>query len=171
MKRLLTIIVGLMTIFAIVYLTSKLMNTDASSKRVYVSEETCRRCHKEQAETHNNNAHAKSFETLSLLGEDTNPKCLVCHTTGYGEPGGFVDTKSTPGLAMVGCQACHGPGSEHIKAYLTREKRQETIDKDRVNYCIKCHSIHSHHNLGKKALPYMKKKVEMLQNEIKKLSK
>lgn len=171
MRKISIIIVSFITIFVIVCLTSKFMNTDASSKRVYVSEETCKKCHKGQAETHNNSAHAKSFETLSLLGEDKNPKCLVCHTTGYGQPGGFEDIKSTPSLAAVGCQACHGPGSEHIKAYLSKEKRKETIDKDKVNYCIRCHSIHSHHSLGKKALPYMKKKLEELQKEIKRLSK
>ncbi|MGQ9610672.1 MAG: multiheme c-type cytochrome, partial [bacterium] len=137
----------------------------------YVSEENCMRCHKEEAKDHIESFHYNSLETLIDIGEENNPKCLTCHTTGYKKPGGFVDSKTTPGLGRVGCQACHGPGSAHIKFNLSKEQRKQTINQVPNNYCIDCHKIHGHHDLGKKTIPHLKKKVEKLQNEIKKLSK
>ncbi len=136
----------------------------------YVSEENCRRCHKEKAKGHIESFHYYSLETLIEIGEENNPKCLSCHTTGYKKPGGFVDSKTTPGMGGVGCQACHGPGGAHIKLNLSKEQRKQTINQV-PNNCIECHKIHSHHNLGKKSIPYLKKKVDKLQNEIKRLSK
>lgn len=41
--------------------------------------------------------------------------CVGCHVTGYGQNGGFVNVASTPDLAGVGCEACHGPGGTYIK--------------------------------------------------------
>jgi len=81
----------------------------------YISDKKCYFCHKQEAKTHTNSAHANSFKSLVDNGQDNNPKCLPCHTTGYGKPGGFVDAKSTPDISNVGCQACHGPGSFHIE--------------------------------------------------------
>jgi hypothetical protein len=55
--------------------------------------------------------------SLSKSGESSNAECLQCHTTAYGKAGGFPENgsaKSHPDLGRVGCEDCHGPGSEHI---------------------------------------------------------
>lgn len=52
----------------------------------------------------------------------TDAKCLKCHTTGYGQPGGFESMEKTPDLAGVGCDACHGPGSEYRSAKIMSVK-------------------------------------------------
>jgi len=36
-----------------------------------------------------------------------------CHTTGGVTRGGFTDAKTTPELANVQCEECHGPGVAH----------------------------------------------------------
>jgi hypothetical protein len=41
---------------------------------------------------------------------DTDPKCLACHTVGYGRPGGYAEGNMKDDLKGVGCESCHGPG-------------------------------------------------------------
>ncbi|HPA71476.1 MAG TPA: cytochrome c family protein [Spirochaetota bacterium] len=53
----------------------------------------------------------KGREVAQRVGVENPPadrKCLKCHTTG----GGKSDTTKTEG---VGCEACHGPGSEYFE--------------------------------------------------------
>lgn len=111
----------------------------------YVSDKKCYLCHKLQAKTHLKDAHANSFKSLKDNRQENNPKCLSCHTTGYGKPGGFVDAKSSPDMADVGCQACHGPGSAHIENGLSKEQKRKTIDLNMSNSCQNCHEIHKEH--------------------------
>jgi hypothetical protein len=140
------------------------------SDATYVPGKKCKTCHvktfKAQAET----PHAKSLENLTDAGEETNPECLPCHTTGYGETGGFTDAKSTPGLAGTTCQACHGPGSAHVEKGLSKEQRREKIERTPKDACTKCHKTHEEHpDIGAKALPSLKKKLERVQSRIKEL--
>ena len=58
---------------------------------------------------------AKAKETGAKLGvpdPSTEPKCLKCHVTGYGQP---TDSGFDPKMG-VQCESCHGPGEAHIKA-------------------------------------------------------
>ena len=41
------------------------------------------------------------------------PGCLRCHTVGFELPGGFGPGHTPAGLVGVGCESCHGPGSQH----------------------------------------------------------
>jgi hypothetical protein len=141
----------------------------AASDATYVPGKKCKMCHikvhKAQAET----PHAKSLENLIDAGEETNPECLPCHTTGYGKPGGFVDAASTEDLAGTTCQACHGPGSNHIEKGDKEQKRQ-TIERTPKDACTKCHKTHeAHPDIGAKALPSLKKKLERVQSRINEL--
>ena len=40
--------------------------------------------------------------------------CVGCHSVGF-QKEGFVNIKVTPQFASVQCEACHGPGAEHVK--------------------------------------------------------
>ena len=96
----------------------------------YVGAKKCRSCHLKQFQTWEQTKMAKSFELLragvasgAKKKANLDPekdythdeKCLGCHTTGYGKPGGFVSLEKTPDLLGVQCEACHGPGSEYLK--------------------------------------------------------
>lgn len=83
----------------------------------FVGSAACQGCHASEYATWEKSPHAravKSLEAKKKTGEDA---CLACHTTGFGRPGGFAPAggiAASPGLASVGCESCHGPGSEHV---------------------------------------------------------
>ena len=70
----------------------------------------CRKCHLKEHRSWSRTPHAKALDLLE--GDDaSNPECLECHTTGYGEASGFTSDDDTPELAGVTCESCHGAGS------------------------------------------------------------
>lgn len=83
----------------------------------YAGADACTECHNSPPlKTHSgwlDTAHAKAFTTLKNIGQDKNASCLPCHTVGFGA-GGFVDELTTPHLAGVQCENCHGPAGNHI---------------------------------------------------------
>jgi hypothetical protein len=131
----------------------------------YVPGAKCKTCHIKIYKAHTETGHATAFENIKMAGEETNPLCLGCHSTGYGKPGGFTDATATPDLAGVNCQACHGPGGAHVEA--PKEQKKQTIGRVNAETCVKCHKNHAGHpELGAKELPYLKNKVEKLQAKI-----
>jgi hypothetical protein len=93
--------------------------TVVSQTSVYVGSEICGDCHPDEYENYTNySKKAKSWESIEIMASDLTAEeqrdCYTCHTTGYGEEGGFVSYEQTPELADAGCEVCHGPGSEHV---------------------------------------------------------
>ena len=81
----------------------------------FVGSDACQSCHAQEFETWSGQAHAKAFATLESKGEAGNEACVTCHTTGLGKTGGYaMGGGNDPNLAAVGCESCHGPGSEHV---------------------------------------------------------
>ena len=97
-----------------------------SNEFTYVGVSVCRECHGEDAIGNQyaiwvSSPHAKAFFTLltdrgmkiaekeGISDPTGHPGCLRCHTTGRGR---YEKLKSEG----VGCEACHGPGSEYHTA-------------------------------------------------------
>lgn len=83
----------------------------------YVGSEACKSCHAKEFETWSASSHARAVATLEQAGKQTEADCLRCHTTAFGKPGGLkpgTPVKAAPDLARVGCESCHGPGSDHV---------------------------------------------------------
>ncbi len=83
----------------------------------YVGSEACQVCHESEFKTWQASPHGHSVATLEKTGQAGEEGCLECHTTAYGRPGGFppgAPVSAQSDLARVGCESCHGPGSEHI---------------------------------------------------------
>lgn len=140
------------------------------SDATYVPGKKCKTCHIKTFKAQADTPHAKSFENLTDAGEEVNKSCLPCHTTGYGEPGGFVDAGSTADLAGTTCQGCHGPGSAHIEKGLSKEQRRQTIERTPKDACTKCHKTHkAHPDIGDKSLPSLNKKLERVKERINEL--
>jgi hypothetical protein len=99
------------------------------AEHAYVGSKKCRPCHIKEYRAWANTKMASALDILKpgqredvkeSHGLDpnkdysTDSTCLPCHTTGYGKQGGFVDMKTTPDLAGIGCEMCHGPGGTYV---------------------------------------------------------
>lgn len=121
--------------------------------------------------------HANAFESLkseeaAKIAEEKGlklpayeaPECIVCHVTGYGEGGyevmdeafwnpadddkeGKKAVKRMKGLKAVGCESCHGPGSEYKGMKVMKEIYEGTLEGESVGLmepteevCLQCHN-------------------------------
>ena len=100
----------------------------------YTGSKSCKSCHGIEYETWSGNAHARAYSTLEQAGSQFDPECVVCHVIGMDYESGFTSEQETGHLKNVGCENCHGPGSEHI---LTAGKTELTKPK---STCIDCHT-------------------------------
>lgn len=129
---------GIATISVIILLTGVGLAGDAE----YRGAASCKMCHIKQYKSWEATHMASSFELLrpgvrsvekQKAGLDPeadytgDPRCLPCHTTGYGMAGGFVSLAETPDLIGVQCEACHGPGGGYLADDKMSLKNKEYI--------------------------------------------
>ena len=98
--------------------------------------------------------HAKAFAVLSTsaayaiakeMDVSGNPQearsCLECHSTAHHRPaGGFLDSFAIS--EGVGCEACHGAGSEYADQAVMTDKRaagRAGLQAVTVDTCLRCH--------------------------------
>jgi hypothetical protein len=132
------------------------------AKPAYVGSDACKSCHLKEYKSWKNTKLASAIEVLKpgaaggikkKTGFDpdkdyTNePKCLKCHTTGYGAKGGFKSLAETPQLAGVSCESCHGPGEAYVPIMVKKGRtyeREELIKAgliiDLKAVCMNCHN-------------------------------
>ncbi|MBN8615507.1 MAG: hypothetical protein J0L92_33235 [Deltaproteobacteria bacterium] len=79
----------------------------------YVGSETCGGCHTEELAWWRTTMHGRAYQTLVDVHKEYNLSCVGCHVTGYNRPGGSTVSHTGP-LQDVGCETCHGPGSQHV---------------------------------------------------------
>lgn len=131
----------------------------------YVGNKKCKMCHLKEWQSWVETDMAKAYELLkpgaageakTKAGLDPakdythDATCLACHTTGYGKPGGFVNIETSPELAGVGCEMCHGPGGTYTQSqYMSLQNKEYkradviaaglngTISKE---HCFVCHN-------------------------------
>lgn len=127
-----------------------LISWDSAYAADYVGEKKCKMCHMKQFTSWEQTKMAKAFDGLKAgaaaeakkaAGLDpekdytTDASCLGCHTAN-----GKADM---PG---VGCEACHGAGSDYMKVMMTNRdyKMDEIKAKGFVvpdeTVCKKCHN-------------------------------
>lgn len=84
----------------------------------YVGVDVCATCHVQEAQAWRSSAHAEAWAALEGASASQRADCVGCHATGYLQPGGYRDAAagSTP-LTDAGCEACHGPGSDHVAGF------------------------------------------------------
>jgi len=111
-----------------------------SGNNKYVGSIACQGCHAKQcASFQSYSRHSRSFESVQKMKKELTPEemkeCYVCHTMGYGKPGGFISLEKTPELKNVGCEVCHGYGKLHVE---TRDPA-DIITEITIDLCNECH--------------------------------
>ncbi len=122
---------------------------DPPTKAEYVGSEECADCHETAYKVWKESKHGHAWTTLvDAEGSEKYPwpvthypDCVQCHVVGYQQKTGFINPEKTPQLMHVGCEECHGPGSEHIESaeagqFLEASLKIETS----VDICMRCHT-------------------------------
>lgn len=136
------VLVFLACITAVALCTALHARKAYSQQATFVGAEACGECHFEQFENFEKYAKkAHSDRSIKIMASDLTQEelkeCYGCHTTGYGQPGGFVSFEETPELATAGCEVCHGPGSQHVEEGGDPEYIKGDLD---LSDCETCHN-------------------------------
>ena len=92
----------------------------------YVGSSACRPCHTDEYNTWKSSKHASMFKQA----QDKPPVCKGCHTTG------MKALEQTSNEDNVGCEACHGPGRDHITNGGDVDK---IVSSNSADICGRCH--------------------------------
>ncbi|MSQ01657.1 MAG: hypothetical protein EXR71_07160 [Myxococcales bacterium] len=106
---------GQLTRFREAILGAARASAEAVDQRGYATASGCSGCHRDRIASWGFDAHARALESLIIRKKADNPECIACHTTGFGQPGGFaaVEEKAIGAFRDVQCEACHGPMRGH----------------------------------------------------------
>lgn len=110
----------------------------SSTANKYTGEAACAACHPQAVAGWREQKHAHSFESLVTRKHEFNPRCLPCHTVGYGASDGYINQRLTPSFGSVSCENCHGRGDYHVRFH-AGEDVPERSAKLRNGTCETCH--------------------------------
>lgn len=90
----------------------------------FAGSDACADCHSAAWAVFEKSPHYHATETLEQLDppRQFDPECLSCHVTGWNPQEyfpyltGYLSHEVTPLMERNGCENCHGPGAEHVKA-------------------------------------------------------
>ena len=105
----------------------------------YVGSQRCVDCHKTAGAVWAKSGHATAFDTLVARKADADPKCIACHTIGFGSVSGYRREYAAGKMVQVGCESCHGPGSLHVRRYEGDQTIDFTYRPLGAGDCQKCH--------------------------------
>jgi len=146
-------------LLAVLFMLAMSSLSGASEPFKYIGSEKCKMCHKtakqgEQYTIWKSGPHARAYETLAgeeaiKIGKEKgidNPQesnqCLSCHITAFG----VADSLKKETLTIeegIGCEACHGAGSEYKKISIMKNREKaiaaglQVIDE---KTCTICHN-------------------------------
>lgn len=144
-------------------ITAGAFSLSAAEHRYIGADKCAKMCHKvekrgKQYQIWQKSKHAGAFKRLAtdsskdvakkvgITGDPQKaPECLRCHVTAYGVKKELVDSTCTYDDG-VGCEACHGPGSEYRKLNAMKEHDKAVaagLWEQKETICIKCHNKES----------------------------
>jgi hypothetical protein len=138
----------------------------------YEGSKSCQKCHFQEFASWQKTKMAQAFKSLKpkealeskkAAGLDPDKdyskdgKCVACHVTGYGKPGGYPaivegkewtdkEKERAPLMEGVGCESCHGPG-EKTSPFKKENKEYKWADIAKLGAfhpdeksCASCHN-------------------------------
>ena len=113
------------------------------SPSMFAGASSCKECHEQAYAAWAKSGHAHAIDKLKPTRDHFNSACVECHVTGWGEGNrGFVNIVSTPQLANVQCEACHGVAVKHSQRPAqfhpgAAERFKMPVKKE---FCLRCHT-------------------------------
>ncbi len=122
----------------------------SAQESLYVGAIKCKGCHRKEYKAWLKEKHSRAMSSLKAE-KQKDPKCLECHTTGYGKP-----AKANAKLENVQCEACHGAASRY-KTIKIMSKKKYKADPEKAHQmalaagliepnekvCLQCHNDRS----------------------------
>ena len=105
----------------------------------FIGSARCVTCHASAAAVWAKSGHSVAFESLRRRKADADPKCIGCHTIGFGATTGYRREFGGEKLVDVGCESCHGPGSLHARRRAGDSSIEFTYRPLDAGDCQKCH--------------------------------
>ncbi len=109
-----------------------------SGQSPYTGSEACQSCHEKPGKIWSESLHARAFERLEEVGKSFDPDCIICHTVGFEQPGGYIDARLTTHLLNVQCESCHGAGKAHTDSLGGKPTPNAGWTKEKI--CDQCHT-------------------------------
>lgn len=109
--------------------------------QAYMGQDNCVECHMSESAAWGQSPHTGAWASLVERGAVRNPECLGCHTTGFGQPGGFTEPERAQYLLNVQCEACHGPMELHTAQARSEQRSVRPVPGRAVTEatCRDCH--------------------------------
>jgi hypothetical protein len=113
----------LMSIGLLIFLLSSVVVAEEVAHQ-YVGSAKCKTCHKAEKKgaqyvKWQEGKHSKAYEVLA--SDQTSDQCLKCHVTAFGAAA-EAKAESFDQTEGVGCEACHGPGSDYKKMKVMKDR-------------------------------------------------
>ena len=115
-------------------LLAQVFKSDLPSNLTFIASDDCAVCHNKIFKHWEGTGHASAYETLVKAEHEYDPECVECHVIGLNYFTGFETIESTPELKGVGCESCHGAGSDH------KETQSKGYGRVSVENCEICHN-------------------------------
>lgn len=143
----------------------------ATPAAAFAGSQACGHCHEDAYRRWRESSHASAFLALrtemaysmdlmmmvaTVGGPTRNGRCLTCHATGHDAPAAYREQ----GFRLregVGCEKCHGPGAEHVRAMQEHRRisNQGLTQQPTDGSCLGCHKTQrSHERLGRPPFAY-----------------
>jgi hypothetical protein len=102
----------------------------------FVGADACKSCHEAQYAQWQTQAHAHAMQALAKDGHERDASCFACHSTGAFHPKGpQLPSQMTAAYENVQCEACHGPGKDHV----AEQKPGQMNRAADASTCTVCH--------------------------------